>query len=207
MHINTKTMKRMLILTCLVFAMACQSDKEAPKGYINFETPEGVQPKVTNYYFIRHAEKDLTTKDDPQLTMKGVERASYWGEFFKDKALDQFYTTKYMRNFQTIIPIVHYYKKNPTNFNENRDSLFSKEFWQNTYGKNAVIVSHSNTTPAFCNEILREEKYAEISEEQYGNLYHIQIDERGKIKDTLLFFEEFELPENIRNQIRDGFTE
>jgi phosphohistidine phosphatase SixA len=199
-------MKKLVIILFLSLAFACQTDKEIPKGYVNFETPEGIKSKITNYYFIRHAEKDLTTKDDPQLTIEGLERASYWGEYFKKKAIDQFYTTKYMRTFQTIIPIVHHYKKSPENYDVGVDSLFTENFWNKTYGQNTVVVGHSNTTPVFCNEILRSEKYPNINEKKYGNLYHIQIDEKGKIKDTLLFFEEFELAEEIRNNIR-GITE
>ena len=200
-------MKKVLLFLSIALVLSCQTDQETPKGYVDFETPEGIEPKITNYYFIRHAEKDLTTKDDPQLTIEGIERAAFWGEYFKDKALDLFYTTKYMRNFQTVIPIVHHYKKNPTTYSVAKDTLFTKEFWKNTYGKNAVIVGHSNTTNVFCNEILREEKYPQIDEKQYGNLYHIQIDETGKIKDTLLFFEEFELSESILKEIREGFSE
>jgi broad specificity phosphatase PhoE len=200
-------MKKIIFFLSLAFICSCQTEEKTPKGYVNFETPAGEEPKITNYYFIRHAEKDLTTKDNPQLTLEGVERAAFWGEYFKDKALDLFYTTKYMRNFQTVIPIVHHYKKNPTTYSVTKDSLFTEEFWKETYGKNAVIVGHSNTTHAFCNEILRAEKYSEIDEKQYGNLYHIQIDEKGKIKDTLLFFEEFELSESIRKEIRAGFIE
>lgn len=194
-------MKKIAILFLLVLIVSCQ--KEAPEGYVNFEVPKDTQPKITNYYFIRHAEKDLTTEDDPQLTLEGLERASFWGEYFKDKSLDLFYTTKYMRNFQTAIPIVHHYKKKPETFSVDGDSLFTKSFWQETYGKNSVIIGHNNTTPAFCNEILRAEKYPEIDQKQYGNLYHINIDETGKIKDTLLFFEEFDLPEEIRKGIKE----
>lgn len=196
-------MKKLLVLLLLVFSFACQSEKEAPEGYVNFDFPESEEPKTTNYYFIRHAEKDLTTQDDPQLTVEGLERASYWGQYFRDKSLDQFYTTKYMRNFQTAIPIVHHYKKSPETFDENRDSLFSKAFWEATYGKNTIVIGHNNTTPEFCNEILRKKKYETINEKVYGNLYHIEIDATGKIKDTLLNFENFELSEAIKNSIRE----
>lgn len=199
-------MKKFVILIFVAFGMACQSEKEAPEGYVNFEIPLGKQPAITNYYFIRHAEKDLTTSEDPQLTTEGLERASFWGEYFKDKALDQFYTTSYMRNFQTMIPIVHAYKKSPSTFDIEGDSLFTKEFWEQTYGSNTVVVGHSNTTPALCNEILRSKKYPSIDEKVYGNLYHLQIDENGKIMDTLLSFEKFELSEEIKNSIR-GLTE
>lgn len=202
MQLYIISMKKLAVVLLLSLCFACQTDKEAPEGFVNFEVPEGNQPKVTNYYFIRHAEKDLTTEDDPQLTLEGLERASYWGEYFKDKALDQFYTTKYMRNFQTVIPIIHHYKKSPETFSAEEDSLFTKKFWKKTYGQNTVVVGHNNTTPGFCNEILRNEKYPVINEKTYGNLYHIEIDEKGKIKDTLLSFENFELPEAIRKSIR-----
>lgn len=194
---------KIILVISFLTIFACQTNKEAPEGYVNFDIPKGNQPKVTNYYFIRHAEKDVTTKDDPQLTLAGLERASFWGNYFKDKSLDEFYATKYMRNFQTIIPIVHPYKKSPETFSLEGDSLFTKAFWEATYGKNTVVVGHSNTTPEVCNEILRKEKYPALDEKIYGNLYHIQIAADGKIKDTLLQFEKFELDEKIKQSIRE----
>ena len=188
-----------LLLTCVFFA--CGSN-EKPEGYVNFD-PANNQEKYqpTTYYFIRHAEKDLSVEDNPQLTFEGIKRSNYWGEYFKDKGLNSFYTTKFTRNYQTLIPILHYYKGEPNVYEPKVDSLFSKDFWDNTEGKKVVVVGHNNTTPNFVNEILRKKKYDVIEDGVYGNLYQVEIDESGFIKDTLLQFESFELPQEILDEL------
>ncbi|MCH8535487.1 MAG: histidine phosphatase family protein [Flavobacteriaceae bacterium] len=194
-------MKKISLFLMLCLILACGSN-EKPEGYVNFDAPDGVDEyKPTTYYFIRHAEKDVNVEENPQLTFKGIKRANYWGEFFKDKELNSFYTTKFTRNYQTLIPVLHHYKGEPTVYEPKADSLFSKEFWQNTYGKNVVVVGHNNTTPAFVNEILRQEKYDIIEDGVNGNLYRVDIDEKGFIQDTLLNYEKFELPEEILKEL------
>lgn len=148
--------------------------------------PKSKEPAETTYYLIRHAEKlrnDPQNKN-PQLSEMGFERGKYWGEYFKDKNLDLFFTTDYMRTFQTLIPIVYNYK-GEIEFYEAKDSLFTTKFWKKTYGKNNIIVGHSNTTPKFVNEIIGLEKYEEIPDSINHRLYKVIIDKEGFItKDT-----------------------
>ncbi|MGM0634957.1 MAG: phosphoglycerate mutase family protein [Bacteroidota bacterium] len=184
-----------LILFCFIFIACNNEPKETPKGYVDHPTPEGIEPAETNYYFIRHAEKRTDQGDDPILIEAGTKRAIFWGEFFKEKSLSAFYTTDYIRNYQTLIPIVHEYKGTPRTFDEKKDTLFTRDFWEETYGKNTVIVGHNNSTPQFVNEILREEKYTQIEDGVHGNLYKVSINKEGKIKDTLYSHEKFQLSE------------
>ncbi|GEM_PF-276861 len=194
-------MKKVGLVLLMSLILGCGSD-EKPEGYVNFNPPEGFDNyQPTTYYFIRHAEKNLAVEDNPQLTFEGIKRANYWGEFFKEKELNSFYTTKFTRNYQTLIPILHYYKGEPDVYEPKVDSLFSKEFWTATHGKKVVVVGHNNTTPEFVNEILRKEKYSEIDEKTYGNLYQVEIDKNGFIKDTLLNFEKFQLPKEIEKEL------
>jgi len=194
-------------MSCLL--LACGSN-EKPEGYVNFDPPTNKNKyQSTTYYFIRHAEKDLSVEDNPQLTFEGIKRANYWGEFFKNKELNSFYTTKFTRNYQTLIPILFYYKVEPEIYEPKVDSLFSQKFWNKTHGKNVIVVGHNNTTPGFVNEILRKKKYDIIEDGIHGNLYQVKIDERGFIQDTLLNYEEFDLPEEILKELEyikeDGF--
>jgi phosphohistidine phosphatase SixA len=174
-------MKKFILSTLMIFIIACGSDK---KELRQLQIPEGKSPAVTSYYLIRHAEKlrDSSYNGNPELNPKGFERSKYWGEYFKDKELDLFYTTDYLRTFQTLIPVVYPYK-GKIRFYKPGDSMFTDKFWSETYGKNSIIVGH--TTPQFVNQIIGKNKYESIPDTINYRVYKVEIDEEGYIvKDT-----------------------
>ncbi len=178
---NTKYLFAFLIVVCF----ACQGDKKKVR---QLDIPSGETPKETTYYLIRHAEKirNNSSEENPELSDKGFERSKYWGEYFEDKNLEMFYTTDFMRTFQTMIPIVYPYK-DQIQFYETKDTLFTEEFWTKTYGKKTIIVGHSNTTPQFVNEIIGQEKYKTIPDTVNHRLYKVKIDKDGFIaQDTFV---------------------
>ncbi len=129
--------------------------------------------EVSNYYLIRHAEKDRadSNNSNPGLTEKGHQRALHWGTVFEKIELDAIYTTNYLRTIHTAMPtadnkglVLHYY--DPRNLN-------SAEFKAITKGKNILIVGHSNTTPEFANAILGEEKFGPMPDHVNSYLYVI----------------------------------
>ena len=142
-------------------------------------------PIETTYYFIRHAEKDRTDKTnrDPELTNAGHERARHWAKYFEAIDLDVVYSTNYKRTTSTAVQTainkgleVQLY--NPRTLN---DSLFQAA----TKGKTVLVVGHSNTTPAFVNAVLGEEKYPAIDDTNNGNLYTLTITRSGEMESTL----------------------
>jgi phosphohistidine phosphatase SixA len=178
-------MKNIFYLLILIIISSCQTDKN-PKRQLKI--PEGKTPVETTYYLIRHAEKlrDNPQNNNPQLSEVGFERGKHWGDYFKDKELDLFYTTDYLRTFQTLIPIVYSYK-GKIEFYTPKDSMFTNQFWETTYGSNTLIVGHSNTTPKFVNEIIGVEKYESIPDSINHRLYKVVIDDKGFIaKDTFV---------------------
>lgn len=185
-------MKQIIITSILsLFIISCKNDKNNETEISNFkyEIPasEAESPKSTLYYFVRHAEKDTTDaeNDDPQLTDQGLERAAFMAEFFKKKDLNAFYATNYKRNLQTIIPTAHYYRSRVENFEASADTLFTEEFWKNTYGENVLIIGHSNTNPKFVNEILQSEKYENLEENNYNTIFQVEITKDLKVKDSV----------------------
>lgn len=171
------------IKTTLIFLVfLCMSCGTEPKQARQLETPSGKTSAETTYFLIRHAEKrrDKPKEKNPELNDKGFERSKYWGEYFEDKGLEMFYTTDVMRTFQTMIPIVYPYKDEVV-FYEPKDSLFTDEFWTKTYGKTAIIVGHSNTTPEFVNQIIGDNKYESIPDSINHRLYKVKVDKEGFI--------------------------
>jgi broad specificity phosphatase PhoE len=140
--------------------------------------------ETTTYYFIRHAEKVRKNPDNknPDLTKQGIARADNWSVVFENIHFDLIYSTKYNRTIQTAEPTakkqqleIQYYSAN---------DLYNGDFQKQTNGKTVLIVGHSNTTPQFANDILGENKYSEIEDNNNSNLYILTI--IGKEKNCIL---------------------
>lgn len=130
------------------------------------------QNTITQYYFIRHAEKADSSKN-PDLSEKGLERAQEWKALFSEINFDAVYSTDFNRTLQTIQPIVAGNNQLLKIYNPKMIDveLFKKE----TQGKTILIVGHSNTVPNMVNQIIKENKYVDIAENQFGNLYIITL--------------------------------
>ncbi len=144
--------------------------------------------ETTTYYFIRHAEKVRTDKanKNPDLTIKGQERAENWNSVFESVNFDLIYSTNYNRTIQTATPTAK--SKNLKIQFYNPRELFSEGFKEQTSGKTVLIVGHSNTTPLFVNKVLGIEKYDAINDRNNSNLYIVTIS-NTIINDVLLKIE------------------
>jgi 2,3-bisphosphoglycerate-dependent phosphoglycerate mutase len=143
--------------------------------------------ETTTYYFIRHAEKDRSNKSekDPNLTAEGLKRAQIWAEVLKDIPLDMVLSTNYKRTLQTGAPIAGSNQLSIENYNAGNG--YDDEFRKRTSGKRVLVVGHSNTTPQFVNEILGEEKYADIDDTENGALFIVQVLPNNEILDQVLY--------------------
>ena len=143
----------------------------------------------TTYYFIRHAEKDNSDKNNknPNLIIEGVLRAAKWSLVFENVRFDAIYSTDYNRTKQTAQPTAE--KNGLEVLLYDPRQLFSEEFASATKGKTVLVVGHSNTTPAFVNTILKEKKYPSIDESNNANLYIVTISASGEKSDVLLVIE------------------
>ncbi|GAA4274678.1 phosphoglycerate mutase family protein [Aquimarina gracilis] len=146
---------------------------------------EKIKNQTTTYFFIRHAEKDITDpkKRDPELTEEGKLRAQKWSKILADIKIDLVFSTDYSRTQNTAKPIAE--SQNLEILSYDPRDLNNKEFQKKTYGKTSVIVGHSNTTPFFVNKIVKKEKYTVIDEEEYGKLFIVTI-KNGIITDVVL---------------------
>ena len=94
-------------------------------------------------------------------------------------------STNYKRTLQTGAPIAG--RKELSIENYNASNGFDDEFRKRTHGKRVLVVGHSNTTPQFVNEILGEEKYANIDDTENGALFIVQILPNKEILDQVLY--------------------
>jgi len=132
---------------------------------------ETTQPKTTTYYLVRHAEKDRSNPENknPDLTELGHQRAKKWNTILNHVDFDLVYTTNYNRTIQTAQFIAQRTTIAPTIYEAN--NLVTNEFLQNTQGKSVFIVGHSNTIPQIVNQLIGENKYQDISDNENGSLF------------------------------------
>lgn len=141
----------------------------------------------TNYYLIRHAEKDRSdsSNQDPHLTKIGKARAKKWADILQHITFDAVYSTNFNRTRETGLPTALTNNVGVTLYNENNINV--SNFLKETKGKTILVVGHSNTIPEFVNTILEEEKYQDIEDSNNGNLYIINIVDKKKLDQVLTF--------------------
>jgi 2,3-bisphosphoglycerate-dependent phosphoglycerate mutase len=129
---------------------------------------------ATAIYFIRHAEKDRSnlSEKNPHLNTEGKKRSEKWVHFFKDIPLAAVYSTQYQRTEETALPtatdkglVVQFYDAN---------KLDPTPFLEKHQGTAILIVGHSNTTPAFVNEFIKEKRFKDLSDNDNGSVFKVQ---------------------------------
>lgn len=164
------------------FLFSCDDDKKSKTNTDN--RTENVSNKKTTYLLIRHAEKDRSdpTNRDPELNEIGLERAANWASYFENYDLQMVYATDYKRTQQTATPTA--VSKRLEVLSYDPSSLYDEAFIAETEGKEVLIVGHSNTTPAFVNAILGEQKFENMDDSVNDILYKVIITKDGKVATT-----------------------
>ncbi|MBU1011914.1 MAG: histidine phosphatase family protein [Bacteroidetes bacterium] len=129
--------------------------------------------KVSTYYLIRHAEKQVVDNPNPELTEEGILRAENWAIIFKDIKFDAVYSTDYLRTIATSQPTAQSQNLEITLYHPTKIDI--KQFLKETEGKTVLIVGHSNTIPVFVNKLIEKEKYKDIEDDNFGNLYIVEV--------------------------------
>lgn len=135
----------------------------------------------TTIYLIRHAEK-ADNSANTALSVEGKKRANDWAIYFQDTPIDLFYSTPYLRTESTCLPLSDAKQKKIISYNPKEMDL--KKLIAEYQGKTIFIVGHSNTIPKHINQFLGEEKYPEIPESEFGNLYMLKV-KNGTISHSL----------------------
>ena len=67
------------------------------------------------------------------------------------------------------------------------NNLYDQEFQKKTKGKTVLIVGHSNTTPAFVNTIMKNEKYQDLPDDENAGLFIVTVSPNKTISTQLLY--------------------
>lgn len=161
-----KFFSSIFILTIsLIVALGCNEDKKEEK----------LEPVISTFYLIRHAEKDRTDPEnkDPELNQDGLGRAIRWAEVFDPIVLDVIYSTNYERTSMTAAPTS---VKKDIDIKYYDPSSFDIQAFKNEHeGLNVLVVGHSNTTPQLVNKILGIDKYESMDDDDNSSLFIIRL--------------------------------
>ena len=128
-------------------------------------------------YLVRHAEKEYNSKD-PSLTVAGKARAESLKNELSDKNISRIYSTAYNRTRETVQPLSHDINVQIENYDPSDLDKIAHLLKSDLQG-NVLVVGHSNTTPTLINLILGEERYDQLDDNEYGDLFIIELSHSG----------------------------
>ena len=144
------------------------------------------EPEALTVYLVRHAETAPDGTRDPGLSDAGRQRAGAYAERFAHAAMRAVYATEYRRTQETAAPVAEAerldvtvvpYGSGPLDTyvarlaDQVRSRLDAPDF---DPGESALVVGHSNTTPALA-EALLGQPVPPIAEDEYDRLIGILV--------------------------------
>lgn len=150
--------------------------------------------EITTLILVRHAEKAIDKGGDPVLTQAGEDRAKALAKVLEEVKVDAIYSTPFRRTRLTVEPLA---KKQGIDILEYNPFKLEDmiQIIQDSKGKTLLISGHSNTTPAILNMLLSEDKYRQLDESDYDNLYVVSIFANGEAKVLQLQYGNSDAPE------------
>ena len=141
---------------------------------------------LTTVILVRHAEKKLEPDNqDPDLTPEGVQRAQEIARVFRDASITAIYATQYKRTQQTVKPLTDRIGVPVTLLDSNQTDELVNQIQTHHRGQTIFVSGHSNSVPAIVS-VLSNEKFPEIPDSEYDNLFIVTIYRFGKAKVTKL---------------------
>lgn len=126
---------------------------------------------IFTIYLVRHAEKELTSKNPP-LTKCGEQRAVSLSNFFEKVNLNAVYSTDYTRTKSTAKPTAKEKNKELKLYNPRELNDFAKLLIERK--EDALVVGHSNTTGILAG-LLIDKKIEAFDESIYNRIYQVVI--------------------------------
>jgi broad specificity phosphatase PhoE len=149
---------------------------------------------TTTIIFVRHAEKELNSGDDPGLSDAGRRRVAELTRQLVDAdvvaGIDAIYATPFRRSQETARPLADALGLQINSYDAaDRESVLETVL-RNHKGKIILVVGHSDTLPELIANLGASKKVPPIDELEYDNIYIISIPWFGKTKTIRLRFGE-----------------
>jgi phosphohistidine phosphatase SixA len=141
---------------------------------------------LTTVMLVRHAEKKLEPDNpDPDLTPEGFARAQEIARVFGNAGVNAIYATQFKRTQQTVKALSDRIGVPVTLLNANQTDELVSQIQTAHRGETIFVAGHNNSVPAIIS-ILSNEKFADIPDNEYDNLFIVTIYRFGKAKVTRL---------------------
>ncbi|SMC33692.1 phosphoglycerate mutase family protein [Moheibacter sediminis] len=140
-----------------------------------------IYAQKTHIYIVRHAEKDISNPQDPNpsLSVEGLLRAIKLADELKKIKISAAYSTPFTRTQQTLEPTAERNRLDIINYDPSNNSSLVNDVLTNYTNKRVIIAGHSNTILEILEAFGGERPISEVSEDDYGNFFHIVISESG----------------------------
>ncbi len=131
----------------------------------------------TTVFLIRHTEKDLTTKHDPELTEAGRMRAQQLADMLQYVPLVAVYSTDTKRTVQTAMPLA---TNAALEIQKYAVGDLQEIDWQQLYAGQAVaVIGHSNTIPKLVNALIKDQRFEDLDESDYDSVFIVTMGEQS----------------------------
>jgi len=144
-------------------------------------TDDAQAQELTTFILVRHAEKADDGTKDPALSEEGKSRAQRLAAHLNSTDLTAVYSTPYHRTRSTVEDIAESHNLQILEYEPFAGDVFD-EMLENNRGGIILISGHSNTTPHLVNTLIGNERYSQLDESDYDNLFVVTLSEIGKGK-------------------------
>lgn len=143
--------------------------------------------ELTTFILVRHAEKAADDPRNPSLSEEGMKRVENLKALLAPMEITAVYSTPFKRTRNTVATIATANSLEVMDYNYQNPELL-KELMAKHEGGTILISGHSNTTPVLVNQLLGEEKFAWLKEDEYDKLFIVTLSSIGEGKLTLLSY-------------------
>lgn len=163
---SMKTHIYYLLIIAVLFSCANGTKKSTFASELNTSETNN---KKTTFYLVRHAEKDLTVAQDPELTAEGIKRAKNLATHLNN--INAVYATPYKRTEATASFTAKANNISIQTYQPN--NLFNQSFLKKHKGQRILIVGHSNTIPQLVNKMTGSNELEDIPDDIYNRVYKV----------------------------------
>lgn len=125
----------------------------------------------TTLILVRHAEKAVDGSTDPPLSPEGERRADELALVLDLMDIRAVYSTPYQRTRRTAAPTADKKGLRIREYKPGHEMAFIQQVIAAHRGETVLVVGHSNTVPKLANAAAGKEKYGDLEDSVYDNLF------------------------------------
>lgn len=146
--------------------------------------PAADSTEFVTIVLVRHAEK-ASSDPDTELSEIGMERAKRLAHLLQDFNFSEIYSTPFKRTRGTIVGLAQKQKKEILSYKTNDLKAFADTL-RTKWGKTILVAGHSNTTPNTVNALLKQERFPQLDDAEYGKIFIVIIHKGGATQVNVL---------------------